>query len=64
MHVTRRTLTFGERTYDLANELSVEVQVPKLFFGEETKQAIDLPADAEEDDDKSEDDDDESDDSH
>ena len=34
MHVTERTLTFGEVTYNLANELSVELTVPKLFFGQ------------------------------
>lgn len=37
VHVTDRTLTFDARTYNLNSELSIEVRVPKLFFGEEKR---------------------------
>lgn len=37
VHVTTRTLTFGEKIYNLNSKLSIENSVPKIFFGEEKK---------------------------
>ena len=34
VHVTERTLTYGSKTYSLVNSQSMEVKVPKTFFGE------------------------------
>ena len=34
MHVTERTLTYGNKTYSLDNNQSMEVKVPKTFFGQ------------------------------
>ena len=35
VHVTERTLTFGETTYNLETELKLQFTVPKYFFGQE-----------------------------
>ena len=35
--MTTRTLTFGEKIYNLNSKLSIENSVPKIFFGEEKK---------------------------
>ena len=37
--MTQRTLSFGETTYNLANELSIEMTVPKNFFGSDKEDA-------------------------
>ena len=39
VHVTERTLTFNETTYNFASLLTGDLQVPSLFFGEEKRAA-------------------------
>ena len=33
LHMSERTLTLGNRTYNFANNLSLEVKVPNTYFG-------------------------------
>ena len=35
VHLTERTLTFGDTTYNLDTQLKLKFRVPKYFFGEE-----------------------------
>ena len=35
VHISERTLTFGERTYNFNSLVNVELQIPQAFFGEE-----------------------------
>ena len=35
VHISERTLSFGDRTYNFNSLISVEIQVPQSFFGEE-----------------------------
>ena len=58
MHVTERTLTFNETTFNFASLLSVDLQVPKIFFGEE-KRASNIIDDEDADRDGGDDDEDE-----
>ena len=34
VHITQRTLSFGNSTYNLNSNLSIEITVPKYHFGE------------------------------
>ena len=35
LHMSERALTLGNRTYNFANSLSLEVKVPNTYFGQE-----------------------------
>ena len=35
LHMTERTLTIGNRTYNFANNQSIEFKVPKAYFSKE-----------------------------
>lgn len=37
VHVTQRTLTFNEKTYNLNSDLSIDRVVPANFFGQEKR---------------------------
>ena len=37
VHITERTLSFGDYTYNLKSSLNVEITVPNLMFGEVKK---------------------------
>ena len=34
-HITKRTLSFGEKIYNLNSRLKIANSVPRLYFGEE-----------------------------
>ena len=47
VHITERALTFDGTTYSLKTDLSAEMELPKLYFGEtseEKKEADDVEA--------------------
>ena len=35
VHVSNRTISFGENTYNLNSDLTQEISVPKNYFGQE-----------------------------
>ena len=35
VHITDRTLSFGDMTYNLENKLSIQISVPHYFFGQD-----------------------------
>ena len=37
VHITDRTLSFNDTTYNLNSELSIDITVPKLVYGEEKR---------------------------
>ena len=40
VHVTDKTLSFGETTYNLSNNLSMDMTVPKHFFGQDKDEKL------------------------
>lgn len=37
VHISERTLTFFDRTYNLNSLINVELSIPQAFFGEEKR---------------------------
>ena len=59
VHITERTLSFDDKTYNLNSLLNVDITIPTLTYGETKKQAD--PDFADDDDDKKDDDEDDDD---
>ena len=51
VHITERTLSFGDSTYNLNSKLEIPITVPKLFFGETKRQGAVVEEEGQDDDD-------------
>ena len=53
VHLTERTLTMDDKTYNLATQLSMKVSVPRNYFGKESSKTIDIDDEDDSDEDSS-----------
>lgn len=49
MHVTERTLTIEDKTYNLATHLFMKVSIPRNYFGKESSRKIEFVDDDDDD---------------
>ena len=58
VHVTKRTLTFGDKTFNLNSQLSMDITVPSLTYGEAKSSNPDAEDEEDEEQKKTDEDDD------